>query len=414
MAGNTQSQPISVGGIRADLLFGDPGLPPTAKEGSVEFGAWNPDIKKWEGYSNTTLSNGSAATKFVYENNQTLANLTSQTINNLNDNTKLAYKNNGTFDYRIYSNLDPSAGGSVGGTGIAQETSAVAGPQPQQRASTSSSVLKYPLYESENYDYLKIQHREYLPSGFSGGSVTLPDADSEERRSSIKNTIFLPMQSGISESNSVGWGADQLNALQIAGAGVASNAIKQFGVGNIGGGLSGMANDIVSSIKSMGGDIGESEIINYFAGQAVGANIFTRGTGKVLNPNLELLFSGPNLRTFNYNYRFTPRNDDESREIKKIIKVLKKAMAPKRGNLFLKTPDIFKLEYIYSGGGQHPYMNKIKSCALTGLSVDYTPDGSYMTYQDGSMTSYNVSLQFNELNPIYEEDIDINSNDMGY
>ena len=155
-------------------------------------------------------------------------------------------------------------------------------------------------------------------------------------------------------------------------------------------------------------DISENDIKAYFAGQAVGANIFTRATGKVINPNLELLFRGPQLRTFNYNYRFTPRDDDEARVIRSIIRHFKKNMAVKKSNsgLFLQTPNVFELKYIYSSGGQHPFLNTIKKCALTNFNVDYTPDGSYMTYRDGSMTSYSVSMQFSELTPIYEDDYD--------
>jgi hypothetical protein len=38
-----------------------------------------------------------------------------------------------------------------------------------------------------------------------------------------------------------------------------------------------------------------------------------------------------------------------------------------------------------------------------------------MTYADGgSMTSYQVSMEFGELEPIYNQDIDMASNDMGY
>ena len=91
-------------------------------------------------------------------------------------------------------------------------------------------------------------------------------------------------------------------------------------------------------------------------------------------------------------------------------------MAPQRvkSKLFLKTPNVFKLKYIFKGGGQHPFLNKIKMCALTQFNVTYAPDGSYMTYDDGSMTSYDVRLSFGELNPIYAEDYDRNTNDMGY
>jgi hypothetical protein len=162
-------------------------------------------------------------------------------------------------------------------------------------------------------------------------------------------------------------------------------------------------------------DISETDIKAYFAGQAVGANIFTRATGKVINPNLELLFRGPQLRTFNYNYTFTPRSDAEAKTIRSIIRHFKKNMAVKKSNggLFLETPNVFDLKYIYSGGDQHPFLNKIKRCALTNFNVDYTPDGSYATYKDGSMTSYSVTMQFSELNPIYEDDYE-ESNDMGY
>ena len=135
-----------------------------------------------------------------------------------------------------------------------------------------------------------------------------------------------------------------------------------------------------------------------------------------MNNNLELMFSGPSLRTFNYNFRFTPRDPAEANEIRRIIKFFKKAMAPIRTEkkMFLESPHVFKLEYIFKNGGQHPFLNKMKTCACTSFNAVYAPDGSYMTYDDGSMTSYNVTMSFGELNPIYAEDIKEDSNDMGY
>ena len=49
-------------------------------------------------------------------------------------------------------------------------------------------------------------------------------------------------------------------------------------------------------------------------------------------------------------------------------------------------------------------MNKIKPCALTNFGVSYTPDGSYMTYDDGGLTGYDISMTFGELTPIYADD----------
>lgn len=286
----------------------------------------------------------------------------------------------------------------------------------QNSSSGDGSQLRYPLSNDGKYDYLKISTHELIRNanllGGSGLSVAGPE---EQISGAIGPTIALPMQPGISDSNSVDWGSDTLNPLQLLGARAAAAGIENFAQLKIGEGFSSMVNQVLTGIRQAGGDINESDIVSYFAGQAVGANIFTRSTGKVINPNLELLFRGPQLRSFNYTFRFTPRDPDEARTVKAIIKHFKKHMAVKRSNagLFLKTPNVFKLQYVYLNGDQHPFLNKIKPCALTNFNVDYTPDGSYMTYKDGSMTSYGVTMQFSELAPIYEDNYD-NSDDMGY
>ena len=82
--------------------------------------------------------------------------------------------------------------------------------------------------------------------------------------------------------------------------------------------------------------------------------------------------------------------------------------------MFLESPHVFKLKYIFKNGDQHPFLNKIKTCACTNFTVQYAPDGSYMTYDDGSMTSYTCSMTFQELNPIFEDEIEMSSNDMGF
>ena len=80
-------------------------------------------------------------------------------------------------------------------------------------------------------------------------------------------------------------------------------------------------------------------------------------------------------------------------------------MAPIRtdGKLFLKTPNIFDLEYTHKGG-EHKGLNRFKECALTGCQVGYTPDATYSTFEDGIMTAYDMQLTFKELSPIYNDD----------
>ena len=292
-----------------------------------------------------------------------------------------------------------------------------------------NEAYRYPLEVPDlGYDFIRITAYTYTVGGRQ--ALTLKNRDSAKQRlikeSKKGETVILPMQPNFSESNAVSWGGDNINPAQLLGAQAAAAGINFLG--NLG------QENNVEQLKNSLGDLG-TEITNmirdentgpalvaYFAGQAVGANILGRTTGVTLNPNLELLFKGPNLRTFNFNFRFTPRSAKESEEIKQIIRVFKKNMAVQRStsNLFLLTPRVFTVEYIYNAkgenaGGLHPYLNVFKPMAMTNLNVNYTPDGTYMTYnQGGSLTAYDLQMSFGELEPIYADEFnDSNDDDIG-
>lgn len=314
-----------------------------------------------------------------------------------------------------WNTINQSTGGSIANVSFNDQTAQVLSSanlidRDANQIPTTSQFqnLRYPLKNDGRFDFLSITCYEYVSGSLNVDSSITSITEASRRVTTSLGSVSLPMQPGISESNSVGWGEDRLNALQIAGAKIGGDLISKLGSFEPGD----AARNFVSNIRQMVGEfangLSNADIISYFAGQAVGANIFTRGTGRVLNPNLELLFSGPNLRTFNYSYTFTPRENKESQEIKQIIRFFKKNMAPQKvgTGIFLQTPNVFKLKYVYASGEEHPFLNNIKLCALTGFSVNYTPDGSYMTYKDGSMTSYTIDMQFNEIDPIYHDDYD--------
>ncbi len=133
---------------------------------------------------------------------------------------------------------------------------------------------------------------------------------------------------------------------------------------------------------------------------------------------MELLFNGVTLRSFKFSFKMTPRNLDEAQQIRTIIKTFKLNMAPKaaQSNIFLKTPNVFQLSY-RKGPDLHPYLNLFKQCFLTDMSVNYTGEGVYSTYSDGSPISYTMDLGFKELEPIYQADYSSNiapANSVGF
>ena len=274
----------------------------------------------------------------------------------------------------------------------------------------SNRILRYPEMSlaSLGYDYIQIASYEYVPSG------TMADPKNSKatfttnrlRAKKPRTTIQLPMQPSLTESNSTSWNQDTMNELQRVAGTAAADMIKSISEGNkaaTGTSFAGMIGDIATALAS---DENKAPMMGFFASQAVGANIMGRTTGQVINPNLELLFEGPTLRTFSFNFPLTPRDESEANICRDIIRVMKKDMAPVKVDpaLFLKPPCLWQLDYIYNGDGQHPFMNKFKPCALTSFNVDYTPAGSYMTYDGGSMTSYKIQMTFNEIEPVYRGD----------
>jgi hypothetical protein len=141
-----------------------------------------------------------------------------------------------------------------------------------------------------------------------------------------------------------------------------------------------------------------------FGGNLTASQLLARQTGNILNPNMELLFNGVNIRSFKFSFKMTPRDEKEAKVIRQIIYKLKKNMSPAaEDSIYLKTPKVFELTYM-KGNKVHPYLHQFKTCALTDMTVNYTGEGVYATYADGSPISYVMDLGFKELEPIYAGD----------
>lgn len=291
-------------------------------------------------------------------------------------------------------------------------------------------LLVYPINrQGIGGDYIQFEILSYKKSGLEAPGNVPPTVGTnsnvtlvgmEYRENKTLATICLPIQSGIVESMSVAWGDGELNPLTAAFANVAYSQISSAGSGDAGEYFKKMASnfdDIGQKFKNAEPEL-RKMMINFFVQRAVSTSsgLLSRTIGGALNNNLELLFNGPMLRTFTLNFKLTPREPDEAYVIRDIIRHFKKSMAPalSQSQLFLLAPNVFKIRYIYTGKGDraedHPYLNRIKVAALRDFSVNYTPDGNYMTYNDpknkgsGSMTQYDLSMSFGEIDPIYEND----------
>jgi len=295
-----------------------------------------------------------------------------------------------------------------------------------------AELLRYPRNNiGPQDDYFKIQVLEYKEPGLglqgqnSFALNTTEDALRESIKTS-KTTIILPMPANIQDNNGADWQSGTMNPIVATLANAASSAVASENVGA----------SILQSIKKFGVNInavittgeGQKALQAGSAAAAVQAalgqgninSIISRATGQVFNENVELLFNGVTMRpAFNFTFDMVPRSTDESAIIKTIIRRFKTNMTPRKGTpdingngIFIKAPNVFKLEYM-SGGKQHPFLHRFKPCALTQMSVNYNGSAQYASYSDATPVHMQLTLQFQELSPIYAENYDTEEGKIG-
>ena len=276
-------------------------------------------------------------------------------------------------------------------------------------------LLVYPVtLREDNQDTIWFTMMKYIPKKLasSTGTFGANNRSLSDERSIGK--VCLPIPGGINDSNNADWKSGEMNAGQMAMA--------RMALGGITKGFEGLASEAVDTLNTISANKEEVKdaLAQSIAGAATGDSkaLMQRTSGQVINPNMELLFGGPSLRDFSFTFNFTARSAPEAKTILKIIRFFKEGMAPikTQGNLFLKSPNTWKLEY-KNGNKTHKALNRFKECALKTCSLQYTPDGNYATFEDGIMTKYQMTLAFTELEPVFNSDYSENGiglNEIGY
>ena len=323
-------------------------------------------------------------------------------------------------------------------------------------------VLRYPFEAiTDDTDYLQVTIKDYPAPGLGqqdpGYAINEDNSPTRGNNSPAQlvedGVILLPMPVNINDRNQVQYGPDSLDTVSAAVAGGVVGAIEDIGadVGKLGStigkgenqtkyGMGNLRDDVGNRIKNIGTDLTRTNqgtlsevgntITRALAAKAAslipgvnvtGTQLLSRQNGTVINPNMTLLMNGPALRSFSFQFKMTPRDDREAKQVKSIIRSFKRNMAPKvsQGNVFLETPNVFELRY-KKGSETHPFLHRFKQCALNDITVNYTGENVYATYSDGTPISVIMSLAFTELAPIYERDYgenwdyDPNSDGVGY
>ena len=226
----------------------------------------------------------------------------------------------------------------------------------------------------------------------------------------IQGSVTLPIPGGIQDENSVQFDGSTFDLGQAAAAGAILNPVGAAqGIGQF------LRDAVTKSPTELQEILSSPDAQNIVAALRLGlaqsftgGNLLSRFGGGVLNPNMELLFEAPKLRSFKFVFTMSARSRTEATQIKKIIRFFKQGMSVKKSNnnIFVVSPNIFTINYKTGDGREHPSIGRIKNCALLNLNTTYGNGNTYMTYDDPdrTMTQYKIDLTFQELEPITEDD----------
>jgi len=301
----------------------------------------------------------------------------------------------------------------------------------------------YPFPVDMNYnsagsqDHIRIRALKYKPSqgesglnsvltnGIKSVNAKLPPPDYE-----YEGEVILPIPMGVRDASSASWSMSKMSPIMAAAVGlVADPAIKA-----IGGDMAGALKDLAAKFKNTGGAFGEqgadfrqiyaaaasSGLISQFGlGEIEPSDILARTTGKVANPNMEMLFRGPNMRQFEFQFKLVCRSKDDAKRIREIIKFFKLQSLPsvnKNTNL-INSPNVFFIRYM-NGDTRIKSLPQPKICALINFGIDHTPDNmGWAAYEDSHPVATALVMSFAELTPLFRNEMEEafpEADDVGY
>ena len=212
--------------------------------------------------------------------------------------------------------------------------------------------------------------------------------------------IALYMPPSVQVQYDVKYGDSEIGVLaESVGAGIKAFMGKQGGIGDkLMAGAGAAAKGAGAGLAQFG--------MKQVAGMAPGGDaLIAIERGQVITPRMELMFEGMGRRSFSFNFVFIPKSEQEADMIETIVTMFKTHMMPDFASGFtsgadgvreMTIPDHFNIKYMHMGK-ENTHLNKISTCALTSMTVDYGAE-RFTGYAGGRPQTTKMALSFTEFN----------------
>jgi hypothetical protein len=272
-------------------------------------------------------------------------------------------------------------------------------------------TLKYPMEaggaDSDYVTFTPLKYRTNAAQRKDSGGAAAPT------ESGAQSVILYMPNSTPGMGNGNDWGkaefAGPIGEAQKIGATAVGSLASQFMGGS---GISDMAQNISERAKSamkdikfkgVGAQVGMKMLSGVLA--ASPNQMLAMGAGKIFNPNVELLYSSPSMRSFSMAFDMIPKNETEARRINEIIMNFKKWSSPSDlENGMFEIPHVWQVTYM-SGSSENKNMNRFKKAACTNVQVQANSSTSmHVAHEGGVPIITSLTLNFMEVDIITRED----------
>lgn len=207
----------------------------------------------------------------------------------------------------------------------------------------------------------------------------------------LDTAIALHMPNSVKTNYGVNWGESTDEEMR------GKDFLVQSGLKIAGGAKKGFVEGAKETVKVVG-NAAQNIVVGSYGKYIQKSARITQGNSKQ-----EQVFEGVQFREFDFNYTFFPKSKAEAENILNIVRMFRYHMLPEfldEMSFMYIYPSEFNIKY-YSKGTENQYIEKLSTCVLKTMDVDYTPSGQFTTFEPdakGAMpTQINVNMHFQEL-----------------
>lgn len=259
-----------------------------------------------------------------------------------------------------------------------------------------TAMLKFPQNVDDSH-FIRFHFIEFpdITTRQTRGPIVASDAASSRTGPKVfgKSSIFLYMPAEIAVSHGQEWETVNLGVFGKTLEEITSRGRDESLSGelkSIGKGIAGVALQAVYSITGF-------------------ENLKSATTNKVLNQYKDVVYNGPQLRSFIFKWNFTPRSEADCETLKNIMDSFKFHSAPQKAkDGFLSVwnfPGAFEVSFHSYNAAFNQYLPQLGYCVATRVTSNYTPNGMFAAFRNGHPTEVEFTVEMQEIQAITRDEL---------